>query len=91
MVGCCLVAATVVACGTVEDNARNNGVSRQDAVEINEVVRSHEGVHRIYGYNRILADTIIVSTDAGYISVHRVKGRWRFGGIVIPDAPISDR
>jgi hypothetical protein len=89
MIGYIVAASSVAACGTVEDNASLNGVSREDAVAINHVMLADAPVHRIYKYTRFPDDMIIVTTDTGDYQVHRLHGKWHYGGPFVPDAPIS--
>ena len=71
------------ACGTLEDNAWINGVSREDAIAIGRAVRAQKGAHTIIGYERQPDGSILVYTDVGDYAGHRVGSKWVFQQVVI--------
>ncbi len=79
-----LIAAGVVAgCGTIEDSAWTNGVSREEAMDVSRAVQAQKHAHQIYRYERDPDGSIIVSTDVGDFSARRIGGRWEFRIVVI--------
>jgi hypothetical protein len=81
----CIAAGLLFGCGTLEENAWTNGVSREDAVSIGSAVRAQKHAHSISRYERQPDGSIIVYTDVGnYVGTH-VDGRWSFQTVIITE------
>ena len=78
-----IIAGLLTGCGTLEDNAWTNGVSREDALDIRRAVIAQKGAHTISGYERQPDGSILVYTDVGDYAGHRVNGKWIFQIVVI--------
>ena len=50
-IGCAVIAALFVGCGTIEQNAWTSGVAREDAYEIRDIVHAAHPDCHIYSYN----------------------------------------
>jgi len=80
-----MVALATSACGTIEDTAWTNGVSRAEALELRSFVSSHTKAHEFYSYVRQEDGGIIVATDAGcWVAYRRTQG-WK----LVDAVPIS--
>jgi len=81
----CIIAGLLTGCGTIEDNAWLNGVSREEAMDIARAVRAQKGAHDIDKYERQPDGSILVYTDVGDFAGRRVNGRWIFQIVVITE------
>ena len=78
-----LCAALLSGCGTIENNAWTNGVSREDALDLSRAVRAQKHAHEIYSYLREADASVRVSTDVGTFDARRTGGRWVFSEVII--------
>ena len=76
-------ASLLAACGTLEDNAWMNGVSREEAIAVAVAVRAQKHAHTISGYERQPDGSILVYSDVGNFAGRRVNGRWIFEPVAI--------
>jgi hypothetical protein len=80
-----LVAAmwVMLGCGdTVEDSARRQGISREDARDIIRSLRAEKHPHAIYQFDRVPSGILLVHTDIGDFLVERSAGKWEFTELV---------
>jgi hypothetical protein len=85
LLACVIPAGLLFGCGTLEDNAWTNGVSREEAISIGVAVRAQKHAHRISRYERNPDGSITVWTDVGDYAGRRVDGRWSFQEVVITE------
>jgi hypothetical protein len=78
-----LASATLLtACGTLEDNAWTNGVSREEALDLRQFVVATKGAHEVYSYGRDYEGDILISTDVGSWKAHRIGRKWVLTDVV---------
>ena len=76
-------AALLSGCGTIEENAWTNGVSREDALAIKSALQTEKKAREIYSYEREDDGSILVQSDVGFFKAWHVRGRWIFHEVVI--------
>jgi hypothetical protein len=72
LLGFCFAACS----GTVMDHPWVDGMSREDAIAIRDLLRREKHVHRIDRFDCQPHEIVDVWTDQGSWEVRRVKGRW---------------
>jgi hypothetical protein len=78
------IAATVVSsCSTVERGPSIEGVSHEEAADIDRAVRAEKHAQNVESIHRWPSGSVIVETDAGDFEARRVGKRWKFEEVII--------
>lgn len=79
-----VIAAVVLAsCSAVEQGPSIEGVSREEAADIDRAVRAEKHAQRVDSIDRWPDGGITVETDAGDFKARRVGKRWKFDEVII--------
>jgi hypothetical protein len=79
-----VIAATVLtSCSTVEHDPSIEGVSHEEAADIDRAVRAEKHAQKVESIHRWPNGGIIVETDAGDFEARPVGKRWKFDEVII--------
>ena len=78
-----IAATALVSCSTVEHGPSVEGVSREEAADIDRAVRAEKHAQKVESIHRWPNGGIIVETDTGDFEARRVGKQWKFDEVII--------
>src|SRR5437763_17083687 len=78
-----IAVAVLASCSTVQNGPSIEGVSHEEAADIERDVRAEKYAQKVESIHRWPNGGIIVETDAGDFEARRVGKRWKFDEVII--------
>jgi hypothetical protein len=78
-----IAAAGLASCSTVDHGPSIEGVSHEEAADIDRAVRAEKHAQRVDSIHQWPDGGIVVETNAGDFEARRVGKRWKFDEVII--------